>query len=159
VTPNGCRQGARAYARKLSSAIAIENPSTHHEGHLGQVIGPVRYGGKEAILTHYRAPASVVICVEEYQRIKHAGEDADREYHLPAGIPRSSARDSSILNAASPAPAGLPRAEVTVRIVFDPVAAARTGHDGQPEQQLLTGLGGTSVTLSGQSSASRAESG
>lgn len=49
------------------------------------MVGRVRYGGQETILTHYGAPATVVISFEEYQRLKHARED-DGDYQLPAEI-------------------------------------------------------------------------
>jgi len=43
--------------------------------HLGDVVGRARHGGEGTILTHYGAPAAVVIGFEEYQRLKLAKED------------------------------------------------------------------------------------
>ncbi len=52
---------------------------------LGEVVGRARYGGQETILTHYGAPAAVVISFEEYQRLKHL-RDETGEYELPPEI-------------------------------------------------------------------------
>ncbi len=63
-----------------------EMPISDAREHLGEVVGRARYGGQETILTHYGAPAAVVISFEEYQRLKHASKDADVDYKLPAEI-------------------------------------------------------------------------
>jgi len=47
-------------------------PISDAREHLGEVVGRARYGGEETILTHYGAPAAVVISFEEYQRLKGA---------------------------------------------------------------------------------------
>jgi len=60
-------------------------PISDAREHLGEVVGRARYGGGETILTHYGAPAAVVISFEEYQRLKHAREDGG-EYQLPPEI-------------------------------------------------------------------------
>lgn len=60
-------------------------PISDAREHLGDVVGRARYGGQETILTHYGAPAAVVISFEEYQRLKHVRED-DSDYQLPAEI-------------------------------------------------------------------------
>ena len=60
-------------------------PISDAREHLGEVVGRARYGGQETILTHYGAPAAVVISFEEYQRLRHARED-DSGYQLPAKI-------------------------------------------------------------------------
>jgi prevent-host-death family protein len=62
-----------------------EMPISDAREHLGEVVGRARYGGEETILTHYGSPAAVVISFEEYQRLKHAGEDTP-EYQLPPEI-------------------------------------------------------------------------
>jgi prevent-host-death family protein len=62
-----------------------EMPISDAREHLGDVVGRARYGGQETILTHYGAPAAVVISFEEYQRLKHVRED-DSDYQLPAEI-------------------------------------------------------------------------
>jgi prevent-host-death family protein len=62
-----------------------EMPISDAREHLGEVVGRARYGGQETILTHYGAPAAVVISFEEYQRLKHVRED-DSDYQLPAEI-------------------------------------------------------------------------
>ena len=62
----------------------------------------VAYGG-QAILTHYGAPAAVVISFEEYQRLKHARED-DGDYQLPAEIAAQISEGRQHPSAASPAP-------------------------------------------------------
>ena len=64
-----------------------EMPISDARERLGEVVGRARYGGEETILTHYGQPAAVVISFEEYQRLKHARDDADGgEYQLPAEI-------------------------------------------------------------------------
>lgn len=60
-------------------------PISNAREHLGEVVGRARYGGQETILTHYGAPAAVVISFEEYQRLRHVRED-DSDYQLPAEI-------------------------------------------------------------------------
>ena len=60
-------------------------PISDAREHLGEVVGRARYGGQETILTHYGAPAAVVISFEEYQRLRHVRED-DSDYQLPAEI-------------------------------------------------------------------------
>jgi prevent-host-death family protein len=62
-----------------------EMPISDAREHLGEVVGRARYAGQETILTHYGAPAAVVISFEEYQRLKHARDDSG-EYQLPAEI-------------------------------------------------------------------------
>ncbi|HXP18213.1 MAG TPA: type II toxin-antitoxin system Phd/YefM family antitoxin [Streptosporangiaceae bacterium] len=62
-----------------------EMPISDAREHLGEVVGRARYAGEETILTHYGAPAAVVISFEEYQRLKHAREDVG-EYQLPPEI-------------------------------------------------------------------------
>jgi prevent-host-death family protein len=62
-----------------------EMPISDAREHLGEVVGRARYAGEETILTHYGAPAAVVISFEEYQRLKHARDDSS-EYQLPAEI-------------------------------------------------------------------------
>lgn len=61
-------------------------PISDAREHLGEVVGRARYGGEETILTHYGAPAAVVISFEEYQRLKHARDDGGGDYQLPAEI-------------------------------------------------------------------------
>jgi hypothetical protein len=48
-------------------------------------VGRARYGGEETILTHYGAPAAVVISFGEYQRLRHARGEAET-YELPPEI-------------------------------------------------------------------------
>jgi prevent-host-death family protein len=60
-------------------------PISEARDHLSELVGRARYGGAETILTHYGSPAAVVISFEEYQRLKHAAEDAP-EYQLPPEI-------------------------------------------------------------------------
>ena len=62
-----------------------EMPISDAREHLGEVVGRARYAGQETILTHYGAPAAVVISFEEYQRLKHA-RDGGGDYQLPAEI-------------------------------------------------------------------------
>ncbi len=62
-----------------------EMPISDAREHLGEVVGRARYAGQETILTHYGAPAAVVISFEEYQRLKHA-RDGSGDYQLPAEI-------------------------------------------------------------------------
>ncbi len=62
-----------------------EMPISDAREHLGEVVGRARYAGEETILTHYGAPAAVVISFEEYQRLKHARDEA-AEYTLPPEI-------------------------------------------------------------------------
>lgn len=62
-----------------------EMPISDAREHLGEVVGRARYGGEETILTHYGAPAAVVISFEEYQRLKQARESGG-EYQLPPEI-------------------------------------------------------------------------
>jgi prevent-host-death family protein len=45
-------------------------PISEAREHLSEVIGRARYSGEETILTHYGAPAAVVISFEDYQRLK-----------------------------------------------------------------------------------------
>lgn len=47
-------------------------PISEAREHLSEVIGRARYSGEETILTHYGAPAAVVISFEDYQRLKGA---------------------------------------------------------------------------------------
>ena len=51
-----------------------EMPISDARERLGEVVGRARYGGEETILTHYGAPAAVVISFEEYQKLKLARE-------------------------------------------------------------------------------------
>ena len=60
-------------------------PISDAREHLGEVVGRARYAGEETILTHYGAPAAVVISFEEYQRLKQAREGTG-EYQLPPEI-------------------------------------------------------------------------
>lgn len=60
-------------------------PISDAREHLGEVVGRARYGGEETVLTHYGAPAAVVISFEEYQRLKQARESGG-EYQLPPEI-------------------------------------------------------------------------
>ena len=60
-------------------------PISDAREHLGEVVGRARYGGEETILTHYGAPAAVVISFEEYQRLKQARAETP-EYQLPPEI-------------------------------------------------------------------------
>src|ERR1022692_451922 len=84
----GCwRASARPrHGRYSSPSCTIwsmsEMPISDAREHLGEVVGRARYGGQETILTDYGAPAAVVISFKEYQRLKHARDDAG-EYQLP----------------------------------------------------------------------------
>jgi prevent-host-death family protein len=62
-----------------------EMPISDAREHLGEVVGRARYGGEETILTHYGAPAAVIISFEQYQRLKHSRDDTG-DYQLPAEI-------------------------------------------------------------------------
>lgn len=62
-----------------------EMPITEVREHISEVIGRVRYGREEVILTHYGSPAAVVISFEEYQRLRKASEETP-EYRLPPEI-------------------------------------------------------------------------
>lgn len=62
-----------------------EMPISDARERLGEVVGRARYGGEETVLTHYGAPAAVVISFEEYQRLKHLRDEAG-EYELPSEI-------------------------------------------------------------------------
>lgn len=62
-----------------------EMPISEARDHISEVIGRVRYGREEVILTHYGSPAAVVISFEEYQRLKKASEETP-EYQLPPEI-------------------------------------------------------------------------
>jgi prevent-host-death family protein len=62
-----------------------EMPISEARDHISELVGRARYGGDATILTHYGAPAAVVISFEEYQRLKHAGEDSP-SYDLPPEI-------------------------------------------------------------------------
>jgi prevent-host-death family protein len=62
-----------------------EMPISEARDHISELVGRARYGGEETILTHYGAPAAVVISFEDYQRLKHARGDADT-YELPPEI-------------------------------------------------------------------------
>jgi prevent-host-death family protein len=62
-----------------------EMPISDAREHLGEVVGRARYGNEETVLTHYGAPAAVVISFEEYQRLKHA-RDGGGDYQLPTEI-------------------------------------------------------------------------
>jgi prevent-host-death family protein len=62
-----------------------EMPISEARDHISEVIGRVRYGREEVILTHYGSPAAVVISFEEYQRLKKANEETP-EYQLPPEI-------------------------------------------------------------------------
>jgi prevent-host-death family protein len=62
-----------------------EMPISEAREHLTEVVGRARYGGEETILTHYGAPAAVVISFEAYQRLKHAAETVP-DYQLPPEI-------------------------------------------------------------------------
>lgn len=53
--------------------------------HIGEVVGRARYSREPVILTHFGSPTAVVISFEEYQRLKHAGEEVP-EYQLPPEI-------------------------------------------------------------------------
>lgn len=60
-------------------------PISEARDRIGEVVGRARYAGQATILTHYGAPAAVVISFEEYQKLRHAGRD-DGEYQLPPEI-------------------------------------------------------------------------
>jgi prevent-host-death family protein len=60
-------------------------PISEARDHISELVGRARYGGETTILTHYGAPAAVVISFEEYQRLKHANEDVC-SYELPPEI-------------------------------------------------------------------------
>src|ERR1022692_271648 len=77
-----------------------EMPISDAREHLGEVVGRARYAGEETILTDYGAPAAVVISFKEYQRLKHARDDAG-EYQLPPESWPRSARAVSTPGAAS----------------------------------------------------------
>jgi prevent-host-death family protein len=70
---------------ELYNLSMSEMPISDAREHLGEVVGRARYGGEETILTHYGAPAAVVIGFEEYQRLKHARDDSG-VYQLPPEI-------------------------------------------------------------------------
>ena len=54
------------------SQPAAEMPISDARERLAEVVGRARYAGEETILTHYGAPAAVVISFEDYQRLKGA---------------------------------------------------------------------------------------
>jgi prevent-host-death family protein len=62
-----------------------EMPISEAREHISELVGRARYGHEPTILTHYGSPAAVVISFEEYQRLKHAAEEAP-EYELPPEI-------------------------------------------------------------------------
>jgi prevent-host-death family protein len=62
-----------------------EMPISDAREHLGEVVGRARYAGEETILTHYGAPAAVVISFEEYQKLKLA-RDQGGVLQLPPEI-------------------------------------------------------------------------
>ncbi len=51
-------------------------PISEARDHISELVGRARYGHQATILTHYGSPAAVVISFEEYQRLKHAAEQA-----------------------------------------------------------------------------------
>ena len=65
-----------------------EMPISEARDHISELVGRARYGGEATILTHYGAPAAVVISFEEYQRLKHAGDAGEDSgsYDLPPEI-------------------------------------------------------------------------
>jgi prevent-host-death family protein len=62
-----------------------EMPISEARDHISELVGRARYGHQPTILTHYGAPAAVVISFEEYQRLKKAAEEVP-EYQLPPEI-------------------------------------------------------------------------
>lgn len=62
-----------------------EMPISDARDHMAEVIGKARYGHEETVLTHYGSPVAVVVGFEDYQRLKHAGDDR-HEYQLPPEI-------------------------------------------------------------------------
>jgi prevent-host-death family protein len=62
-----------------------EMPISEAREHISELVGRARYGHEPTILTHYGRPAAVVISFEEYQRLKHAADEA-QEYELPPEI-------------------------------------------------------------------------
>ncbi|MGN6676778.1 MAG: type II toxin-antitoxin system Phd/YefM family antitoxin [Streptosporangiaceae bacterium] len=62
-----------------------EMPISEARERISELVGRARYGGEETILTHYGAPAAVVISFEEDQRLRHARSEADT-YELPPEI-------------------------------------------------------------------------
>jgi len=70
---------------KLYNLYMSVMPISHARERLAEVVGKARYGGEETILTHYGAPAAVVISFEEYQRLKHMRDEAG-DYELPPEI-------------------------------------------------------------------------
>ena len=81
--PSGSADARQLF--KLYTLDMSEMPITEAREHMSEVIGRVRYGREEVILTHYGSPAAVVISFEEYQRLKKANEEAP-EYQLPPEI-------------------------------------------------------------------------
>lgn len=70
---------------KLYNLYMSEMPISEARERLAEVVGKARYGGEETILTHYGAPAAVVISFGEYQRLKHLRDEAG-DYELPPEI-------------------------------------------------------------------------
>jgi prevent-host-death family protein len=62
-----------------------EMPISEARDRISELVGRARYGGEETILTHYGAPAAVVISFEDYQRLRHARGEAEA-YELPPEI-------------------------------------------------------------------------
>ena len=62
-----------------------EMPISEARDRISELVGRARYGGEATILTHYGAPAAVVISFEEYKRLKHA-EAESASYDLPPEI-------------------------------------------------------------------------
>jgi prevent-host-death family protein len=62
-----------------------EMPISEAREHISELVGRARYGHEATILTHYGAPAAVVISFEEYQRLRHAA-GTEAEYQLPPEI-------------------------------------------------------------------------
>lgn len=63
-----------------------EMPISEAREHISELVGRARYGHEPTILTHYGAPAAVVISFEDYQRLKHAAHEEPAEYELPPEI-------------------------------------------------------------------------
>ena len=115
-------------------------PVSDAREHLGEVVGRARYAGQETILTHYGAPAAVVISFEEYQRLKHARDDSG-DYQFPAEIAAQVSEGRQHPERRSPGPPGSPRAAVMASGRVRPAAAAGLRQPGQGRGGSLTGRG------------------
>jgi prevent-host-death family protein len=102
-------------------------PISEASDHISERVGRARYGGEATILTHYGAPAAVVISFEEYQRLTHAHEESGC-YDLPPEIMAQVEESRRHPERGTPGRAGLPAPAAMAEVRFGP--AALLAYDG-----------------------------